>query len=82
MYCGMIGDVVESARASQLQTVTRLREAFAIGHRLTRTYSELSKRGRWGRAASAAAYPLMWVAYVAITCVEAGSTSGDADADT
>lgn len=70
----MIEDVVEAARTSQLQTVTRLRDACRIGHRLTRTYSELRKRGRWGRLVSAGAYPLMWLAYTAITCIEAGST--------
>jgi hypothetical protein len=57
-----------------LQTVTRLRDACRIGHRLTRTYSELRKRGRAGELVSAGAYPLMWVAYVGITCLEAGST--------
>jgi hypothetical protein len=66
--------MVKVAEGSQLQTVTRLRDACLIGHRVTRTYGELRKRGRWGQLVSAGAYPLMWMAYVGITCLQAGST--------
>lgn len=65
---------MEVAEGRQLQTVTRLRDACRIGHRVTRTYSELRKRGRWGPLVSAGAYPLMWMAYAGITCIEASST--------
>lgn len=66
--------MVEAARTSQLQTVTQLRDACRIGHRLARTYSELRQRGRGTAAASVVAYPLMWMVYVTITCIEASST--------
>lgn len=69
----MIRDV-EAAGAGQLQTVTRLRDACLIGHRLTRAYSELRKHGRAGALVSLAAYPVLWLAYLGITCIEAGST--------
>lgn len=62
------------AEQSRLHTVTRLRDACGIAHRLTRTYSELAKRGRLGRATAWAAYPLMWTAYLGITSLEASST--------
>ena len=66
--------VVQAARARQLQTVTGLRDACCIGHRLTRTYSELRKRGRAGAIVSAGAYPITWLAYVAVTCIQANDT--------
>lgn len=44
------------------------------GHRITRAYSEWRKRGRAGAIVSAAAYPLMWLAYVAVTCLQASDT--------
>ena len=59
---------------SQLHTVTSLRDACGIAHRLTRTYSELAKRGRGGRVTAWAAYPLMWTAYLGIVSLEANST--------
>jgi hypothetical protein len=66
--------VVQAARSSQLQTVTRLRDACRIAHRLTRAYSELRKRGRAGALVSAGAYPITWLAYVAVTCIQASDT--------
>lgn len=70
----MIRDVVQPDRPTQLNTVTRLRDACAIAHRLTRTYSELARRGRGGKVTAWAAYPLMWAAYLGITSLEANST--------
>lgn len=70
----MINDVGSAAGTSQLQTVTRLRDAFRIGHRLTRTYSELRTHGRQGQLIAAGAYPLMWLAYFGITCIQANGT--------
>lgn len=70
----MIRGVVQPSRPSQLNTVTRLRDACAIAHRLTRTYSELTKRGHAGKVTAWAAYPLMWMAYLGITSLEANST--------
>ena len=70
----MIVHVVHAARGSQLQTVSRVRDACRIAHRVTRAYSELRKRGPAGALVSASAYPLMWLSYFALTCLQAGDT--------
>jgi hypothetical protein len=67
-------DVVQTARIGELESITRLRDAAVIAHRIVRTFSELRTRGRAGAVASVVAYPIEWLAYFTIICVQASST--------
>ena len=69
-----IGRMVSAARTGELQNVTRVRDAAAIAHRIVRTFSQLRTRGRTGAIMSAAAYPIEWLAYFSIICLQASDT--------
>jgi hypothetical protein len=66
--------VTSVALGSELQNVTRVRDAAVIAHRTVRTFSQLRTRGRLGAFLAAAAYPIEWLAYFGIICLQAGDT--------
>lgn len=57
----------------ELPTVRRLRDAAAIAHRLTRTYSRLREKQPPARFAQWPAYPLSWISYFALVSLMAGN---------